>query len=165
MKSLRQPITQDQSYHQFADTRVWLGTPNAADVYSSLLFVVVGLASAVWLSRRNVAQRWIWLTFFGSVTLVGFGSACYHLNPCDATLFWDRLPMAVAFTSFLAGLLGERAGAALFLPLVVFGVTSVVYWRHTDDLRLYALVQYGPMVAVPLMLWAVPRLRAQAVDV
>ncbi len=158
--ALVKPIPQDQSYHRFADARMWFGTPNAADVWSNLLFVVVGIAGLMWLARRPVPQRWIWLSFFAGVALVGFGSAYYHLNPCDATLVWDRLPMTVAFMSFFAGLLAERwnerAAAWLFVPLLAFGVGSVVDWHYTNDLRWYGVVQFGPMLVIPVLLMARP---------
>ncbi|MBM3861507.1 MAG: alkaline phytoceramidase [Verrucomicrobia bacterium] len=160
MISLLQPIPQDQSYHRFADVRMWLATPNAADVFSNVAFVIVGIVGLFWLARRAVPQRWMWMTFFGGVTLVGFGSAYYHLNPIDATLVWDRLPMTIAFMSFFAALLAERCnervGTWLFVPLLAFGIGSVVYWRYTDDLRWYGVVQYGPMLAIPMLLLTRP---------
>jgi hypothetical protein len=57
--------------------------------------------------------------------------------------------------------IGVRAGLALLGPLVALGAGSVVYWHWTEqrglgDLRLYALVQFYPIVAVPLMLWWLP---------
>jgi len=156
MISLRQPIPQDQAYHAFADTRVWLRTPNAANVISSFLFVVLGLAGLFWLARRSLPQRWMWMTFFGGVALVGCGSAYYHLNPCDATLFWDRLPMAMAFMSFFAAVIAERVNERvarwLFVPLIACGIGSVLYWRNADDLRWYGVVQYDPMLALPILL-------------
>jgi hypothetical protein len=59
--------------------------------------------------------------------------------------------------------IGPRAGLALLGPLVCLGAGSVAYWHWTEqrgagDLRLYALVQFYPIVAVPLMLaWLPPR--------
>jgi hypothetical protein len=38
------------------------------------------------------------------------GSSYYHWSPCDSTLFWDRLPMAVIFMAFAAVQLNERLG-------------------------------------------------------
>ena len=38
------PVSQPQSYHQFADTRRFLGVPNFCDVVSNLPFVVIGRA-------------------------------------------------------------------------------------------------------------------------
>ena len=39
-------------------------------------------------------------------------------------------------------------------PLVAIGVLSVAYWHATDDLRPYALVQFLPLVAIPVLLSA-----------
>jgi len=36
------PITQDQSYHRFADQRVFFGVPNFWNVVSNLPFIAVG---------------------------------------------------------------------------------------------------------------------------
>lgn len=167
--SLMKPIPQDASYHRFADTRAWLGTPNAADVWSNLPFVIIGIAGLIWLAQRTVPQRWMWLVFFGGVTLAGFGSAYYHLHPCDATLVWDRLPMTVAFMSFFAGLIAERGNERvaswLFAPLLAFGVGSVVYWHYTDDLRWYGVVQFGPMLGIPVLLAVRPARYLRTSDV
>jgi len=94
--------------------------------------------------------------FFIGITLTGFGSAYYHWNPNNDTLVWDRLPMTISFMAFFAALVSERVnervGNRLFLPLLVLGIGSVVDWHYTDDLRWYALVQFGPMLAIPVIL-------------
>jgi hypothetical protein len=102
---------------------------------------------------------------FVGVSFTGLGSAHYHLAPTNNRLFWDRLPMAIAFTSLFTSIIAEwislRAGRRLFLPLLVAGVGSVVYWhlgelRGVDDLRFYGLVQFFPLLAIPLMLLLFP---------
>ena len=40
-------IAQDPKYHLFADQRSWFGIPRAADVFSNLAFVAVGLFGAI----------------------------------------------------------------------------------------------------------------------
>ncbi|HAY09293.1 MAG TPA: hypothetical protein DCY18_05035, partial [Thauera sp.] len=40
----------------------------------------------------------------------GAGSAWYHLDPSNASLFWDRLAMCIAFAGALGALAGERLG-------------------------------------------------------
>ena len=45
----------------------------------------------------------------------------------------------------------------LLLPLLVAGIASVCYWHYTEargmgDLRPYALVQFLPMLLIPLIL-------------
>jgi hypothetical protein len=90
------------------------------------------------------------------VGAVTFGSAYYHAWPGNTTLFWDRLPMTVSFMALFASIVEERLdkqwGRRLLWPLLLFGVASVTWWRFTDDLRWYALVQFFPMLAMLLLL-------------
>jgi hypothetical protein len=162
------PVAQDLSYHQFADSRMWMGVPNFADVMSNLPFVFVGLygLGMLWQRRAPQAQfltRQEWLAGMvacAGFMLVAFGSGYYHWNPANAPLVWDRLPMTVAFMAIFSMMVMERisvqAGWAVFPVALTLGVSSVIYWALTDDLRLYAFVQFFPMVAIPLMLWRYP---------
>ena len=149
------PIAQDQSYHDFADQRTFLGIPHFWNVVSNIPFVAVG-AAGLWQLRRDPAID----VFFLGILLTGFGSAYYHLHPSDLTLFWDRLPMAVSFMAILANAIDERvdakAGAALLWPLVAVGVFSILLWRWTGDLRLYGWVQFFPGLALPLIFLLFP---------
>ncbi len=159
------PIAQPADYHAFADRRAALGIPNAADTLSNLPFLVIGAAGLLAL-RRGVPRgalpvlRPAYAVFFAGAALLGPGSAYYHLHPDDGTLAWDRLPMTVAFMAFFAIVLGEHVDVRLarraLAPLVALGVASVVVWRATGDLRLYVLVQYLPMVLVPVIALAAP---------
>src|SRR5690242_12297699 len=85
------PIPQPQDYHHFADGKTLLGIPNFWNVVSNLPFVLVG-AIGLWQVRELSAR-----IFFLGVFLTGFSSSYYHWNPNDGGLFWDRLPMSVAF--------------------------------------------------------------------
>ncbi|MBI2787237.1 MAG: ceramidase domain-containing protein [Elusimicrobia bacterium] len=149
------PILQDQAYHAFADARSWLGLPNFFDVMSNVLFLVVGLYGL----RRTVStNRPAYTTLCVGVLLVSLGSAYYHRSPSDATLLWDRLPMTVAFMGLFAMLLEERVTTFKTLPvLVALGIASALYWRETGDLRAYILVQFLPLVLMPLILFLFPR--------
>ena len=154
-------ITQDQSYHQLADQRAWLGVPNAADVLSNLAFALVGIiAVARLLSHRHTrfnaaTEAGLWLIALGILGTAA-GSAWYHLNPTDATLFWDRLPMTIVFAGVLgaaiAQRLGEDVGGWALAVVLLFGMASVVYWKSTGDLSLYALLQLGGVVALAVLL-------------
>ena len=163
------PIRQDPAYHAFADARAVLGIPNAANVVSNAGFAIVGVAGLTWLGRAGPAldahERLAVLAMFAGVLLTAVGSAYYHLAPSDARLVWDRLPMTVAFMALFALVIGERvgpgAGRMLLLPLLGVGATSVVAWRLSElagrgDLRWYGLVQFFPMLAVPVMLVTFP---------
>jgi hypothetical protein len=149
------PILQSQSYHDFADVRSVAGVPNFWNVVSNIPFMAVG-AVGLMRCRRDAATTIV----FGGIFLTGFGSSCYHWSPDDGTLFWDRLPMALAFMALLAGAIVERvstkAGAILLWPLLAIGVLSLLVWRLSGDLRLYAWVQFFPVVALPLMFLLLP---------
>jgi hypothetical protein len=146
------PVPQSQIYHGFADRRTLLGVPNFWNVVSNLPFIFVG-AFGLRYFRRGMSAG----VFFLGVFLTGFSSSYYHWNPNDAGLFWDRLPMAVAFMAILANVVEERidarVGRVLLWPLVVLGIASLLVWLRTDDLRLYGWVQFFPCVVLPLTFW------------
>ena len=157
---LTDPLPQDPAYFAFADRRSIFDVPNFMDVSSNLLFLVTGLWG-LWVASRIDDQRLPWLIFFGGVALTGFGSAWFHLEPNNATLVWDRLPMTIGFMSLVAIVIGEyydrRLAQRLLLPLILAGIVSVLYWawsesRGIGDLRPYAVVQFLPMLALPLVL-------------
>ena len=65
--------------------------------------------------------------------------------------------MTVAFMAILANVIEERidqrVGRLLLWPLVALGLVSLLVWLRTDDLRLYAWVQFFPCLVLPLMFW------------
>jgi len=161
-------IPQDPAYHRLADSRAWLGIPNALNVLSNTGFLLVGALGLAYVADgghpafREPGERWPYVVFFGGLLLTGFGSAYYHWEPGNARLAWDRLPLAITLMGLLAATITERIGvkSGLWLlgPLVAIAAASVTYWHWTEqrgagDLRLYALVQFYPIVAIPLMLW------------
>jgi hypothetical protein len=159
-------IPQNLAYHNFADQRGWLGIPNAMDVASNLPLVVIGTVGLALCRRtRQTELCRMKAMLFCAVALTGFGSAYYHWQPTNATLVWDRLPLAAMFMTFFAVLIADRvslqAGRRLFWPLVGVGVVSVVQWwwseRHgVGDLRLYGVVQFLPMLLLPVMVATQP---------
>ncbi|KAK7843351.1 protein rdm16 [Quercus suber] len=131
-------------------------------------------------------ELWGWTCFYVGVAAVAFGSAYYHLKPNDARLVWDRLPMTIAFTSvmsiFIIERIDERKGTISLIPLLMAGIISILYWRQAhylflwfklyrvvisnklsicyvcffDDLRPYALIQFVPCIAIPVMAILLP---------
>jgi hypothetical protein len=156
-----EPIKQDLAYHQFIDNRTLLGIPNFWDVVSNLPFFIVGMLALYQFNSLNIIaelRKAYWLFFFG-VAMVAFGSGYYHYSPSNETLLWDRLPMTIAFMSLFALIISEfidiKIGAILLIPLLILGVLSVLYWQWTEsngvgDLRFYALVQFLPIVMIPI---------------
>lgn len=163
--ALLPPVAQKAAYHAFHDARPWLGIPNALNVLSNIPFVIVGLLGLRHVARASeesipAALRPAYLILFSGLLLTGFGSAYYHWAPDNHTLVWDRLPMTLAFTSLFATVLGERIslrlGRLVAVPFVILGIASVAWWAAFDDLRPYGIVQFYPILAIPVLLWAYP---------
>ncbi len=160
------PISQDPTYHLFADGRRLLAVDNFWNTISNLPFLVGGLAGLYFLRRRTRAGLIdslypAYLVFFMGVTATGIGSAWYHLVPANETLVWDRLPMTIAFMALFAIVMGEhvcdRGARRMLIPLLAVGAASVFYWQYTEtqgagDLRPYALVQFLPLLLIPMIL-------------
>ncbi len=146
-------VTQDETYHSFADQRTIFGIPNFWNVVSNLPFAFVGAFG--WLRSRSFRARMM----FAGVFLVAFGSAYYHWSPNDARLIWDRLPMTIVFMTLFAMVISERFPSLAWLPipLVLFGIASVIAWSVTGDLRPYVFVQFAPMILIPVMLLMMPK--------
>jgi hypothetical protein len=174
------PFPQDPAYHDFADQRTLLNVPHALNVLSNLPFVIFGAWGVVWLlgpAGRCSGEKWQWWAFlivFTCVALTGFGSAYYHANPNNATLYWDRLPLTVVFMAFFCLVFADRvapaAGAWLLVPFIAFGVFGVTWWHWTEtqgagDVRVYALVQFVPLAALPIILLAFPSRHMSTGDV
>jgi hypothetical protein len=162
-------IPQDQSYHSFADRRELFGIPNFWNVISNIPFLIVGILGAIAVSPSNqgylLELRALYVTFFTGVFLTGLGSIFYHWNPSNETLLWDRLPMTISLMAFLSIVIGEhiepKIAHRLLWPLIFLGVSSVLYWYISElqgqgDLRLYVIVQFLPMLIIPLILWLLP---------
>jgi hypothetical protein len=143
------PLYQDESYHHFADQRTLLAIPNFWNVVSNLPFAIVGILG--WILLRNPVSR----ILFSGVFLTAFGSGYYHWAPDDARLVWDPLPMTIVFMTLFAVIIEERLHYRLkaLLPLLlVCGIASVLWWRFTGNLWPYVLVQFVPMLAIPVLL-------------
>jgi hypothetical protein len=159
-------IPQDPAYHAFVDTRAIAGVPNFWNVFSNigyLIFGVYGLTLVRRLPSRDLLPAYV--TFCAAVALVAFGSGWYHLTPSTGSLVWDRLPMAIGFMALFVLVLGERVSwklaHRLLWPLVIIGTGTVFYWAWTEghgagDLRPYGLVQFLPIVLMPLLLLLFP---------
>ncbi|TRX03007.1 ceramidase domain-containing protein [Candidatus Methylobacter oryzae] len=160
------PIAQNPAYHDFADQRRIFNIDNFFNVLTNLPLVIAGIIGirlvASGQARGGLAElKTMYLAFFIGVFLSGLGSAYYHYQPDNQTLFWDRLPMTIIFMALFAVIIGEyistQLARKLFVPLLILGITSVVYWQITElnghgDLRAYGLVQFLPVLLIPLIL-------------
>lgn len=163
-------IPQDPEYHNFADQRQILGISHFWNVISNLPFIIVSYIAVSNLLQGGMlkypqALFSCYLIFFIAMGAVGVGSAYYHLQPTNETLFWDRLPMTVGFMAFMSIIVGEfiseKVALKLILPLILIGTATVIYWYYTEkaghgDLRAYGLVQFLPMLIIPMILLMFP---------
>lgn len=159
------PVAQPAAYHDFADTRTLLGVANFWNVVSNLPFLLVGVAGLVLLQRdttlRADSLQPAYRLYFTGACLIAFGSGWYHLAPGNLSLVFDRLPMTLSFMALLSLVIGRcvdrRAGTAMLWPAIGAGFASVLYWYWTEsrgagDLRPYLVVQFLPVVLIPVVL-------------
>ncbi len=160
---VQSPMQQDVNYHQFADKRCTVFIPNILNVISNLSFVIIGLIGLIYsyfkkIKNNTTVSNYV---FFIGIFLTGIGSSIYHYNPSTATLVWDRIPMTISFTAFFSIIIIEyihiKFGKGLLWVALTLGITSVVYWyvselNNCGDLRFYAIVQFLPIVLIPIIL-------------
>ena len=159
-------VSQDKAYHNFADQRNIFGIPNFWNVVTNFPFLIVGITGFFKIQKQELKGVLfelfrVYLSFFFGLVLIGLGSGYYHLDPSNSTLVGDRMAITITFMSFFVLILGEsistKTASRLLIPLIFLGLASVVYWNITEtlgtgDLRFYALVQFLPMLLIPLML-------------
>lgn len=164
------PISQNPDYHDFADQRKIFGIAHFWNVFSNLPFLIVSFIAVNDLLKDGVLKYpatlfLCYLIFFIAIGAVCLGSAYYHLQPSNNSLFWDRLPMTVGFMAFTAIIIGEfineEAALKMLLPLILLGMASVVYWSVSElagngDLRFYVLIQFGPILIIPMIILMFP---------
>lgn len=157
------PFPQDPSYHLLADTRTLLDAiPRAGDVLTNLAILAAGLFGLALRPRMTIAaeERTALHVLIAATLLTAVGSAYYHWAPANATLAWDRLPLAIVLVSVLALVMADRvhslfAREALW-PLTVLAAVSVVVWSVSEamgrgDLLLYLVVRVGAGITIALL--------------
>ena len=160
-------IPQDQNYHVFVDQREMFGIPNFLNVISNVPYFLFGIMGCLLIVKKKTIAiikplKYIYLMFFVGVVFVCMGSLYYHLYPDNSTLLWDRLAISLSFMSFFTVIIGEyvheKIASRLFMPLIMLGLGSVVYWYWSEtvgqgDLRLYILIQFLPVILIPIIMW------------
>ena len=160
------PVSQNPEYHNFEDKRNFSGITHFWNVVTNIPFLLLGIIGFFKILKQDVKGILpdlfsAYLTFFMGLFLTGLGSAYYHLNPSNSTLVGDRMAITITFMSFFVLIFGEsistKTAKRLLFPLIFLGLASVIYWNITEnlgtgDLRFYALVQFLPMLLIPLML-------------
>jgi hypothetical protein len=145
-------MPQPLDYHQFADRRAAFGVPNFMDVASNVGFLIAGVAGLIivlggYAHFEFRRERWPYAVFFLGMLLTALGSSYYHLAPDNERLFWDRLPMTIAFMALVSSQVVDRinvrAGLVLLIPMLLVGAASVVYWLMTERAGAGNVLPYG----------------------
>ena len=156
LPAVRQPL----EYHDFADQRHAHGIDNFLDVVSNAGFLVFGVIGLVIIGKGRAcferpAERWPYIIFFAGLVLTAAGSGYYHLAPNNETLFWDRLPMTIAFMGLVAAQIVDRisvrAGLVLLPPALLIGAASVIYWLITERMGAGNVIPYGILQAYTIL--------------
>ena len=163
---LHGPIAQIPNYHNFSDQSQIAGIPHFSDVLSNLGFALVALWGWLRLAptkeKTEIRNGWAgYRLFLIGLFFTAVGSSYYHLDPDNARLVWDRLPIALACAGLLAGVWGDvhsKNSATLTVWLALAAVLSVAWWNFTEqsgvgDLRPYLILQGLPIVLIPLWHW------------
>lgn len=149
------PIEQNKEYHNFCDSDTIFKIPNFWNIVSNILFLIIGFIGLF--KYRSLSETKIqYFIFFIGISLVSLGSGYYHLNPNNNTLVWDRLPMTIVFMSFFSIIISEfidfKIGLKILFPALLIGLLSVVYWIIFNDLKIYVLVQFYPILTILVIL-------------
>ncbi len=154
------------NYGKFADDAV----STSRNVYSNVGLLIVGAIGVWWTMRHRSEDYAATMTLFGGLIATAFGSAYFHATPLIHgqlggelnrwTLLWDRLPMTVAFSGFLALVMRDRVfhrPNRFALPvLAAIGIATTLYWYGSGDLWPYAFFQFYLAAGTLLMIMALP---------
>lgn len=150
-------ITRGPGFHDYADTRTWLGIPHAGDVLSNAAFLAVALRGA----RR--AYLPLGRLVCAGVAAIGVGSAVYHVAPGDVLLACDWTPIALTLGLLAAAVIHDRGGPgrAALIAAPVLAVGAVAWWlatggTHGGNMAPYVAVQAAGIVVPPLVALLAP---------
>lgn len=156
------PVTLQPEAMRYADSRGWLGIPNAMNVLSNLPVLVVGAWGWHSTSRSTWPAHLIrpWRAFHATVMVAGALSATYHASPNVPLFLLSQAALAAAFTLLCCGALAERVDARMgsqrtvTLAMVVVAVMTchmiVAAWVTDElDLRPVLCLQLLPVLLIP----------------
>lgn len=158
------PLPQDPAYHLFADSHARLGgIPYTANVMTNLAILAAGIFGLTLRTRMTISpdERSAVNVLIAASILTAFGSAYYHWEPTNATLFWDRLPISIVLMSLFALVMADRVHPLFaregLWPFTALGAASVILWSVTEakgqgDLLLYLVVRFGTGAVIVLLM-------------
>ena len=155
------PIAQSIDYHNFIDSKTIFNIPNFYNVISNFGFILLGCFGFTKAITKN-KKSYLLYFLLGGILLTGIGSGYYHWHPNNTTLVFDRLPMVIVFMTFftfiISNYISSKNRGTYHITFLGVGIASVLYWSYTErlgvgDLRPYALVQFLPMLLIPLIIF------------
>ena len=146
MERILHTYTIPKSYHNFVDKRKFMGVNNTMNVLSNLFF----LYPAIYLlmKQNNDKTKFLALIIFG----LAITSAYYHLKPNNHTIFMDMIFVISLNTLVLSYFVDENLGYLMG----ILGISSVVLWNVTNDIRPYTLLQIGILIFCCFKLYETP---------
>ncbi|MGF1725587.1 ceramidase domain-containing protein [Photobacterium nomapromontoriensis] len=164
------PITQSRYFYHYADQRSFFGIPHFWNIFSNFGFLLVGYVGLKALRCNSLTiipqLSSIYHLFFVSLITAFIGSSIYHYSPTPFTLMLDRIPITIGFCSLYCIVLAEHVSLKLaktmIIPILAYGIISVLYWYMTDvltgrgDMAAYILVQLLPIIHIPMIIALYP---------
>lgn len=122
------PIELTADSHRYADERVWLGLPGAANVWVNAAMFAAG----AWGWHATRASRWPlelrtpWQLFHVCAMVAAGAAAMYHTRPQDTLFVLTHVATASGFVMLTFGLLAERVhslfGSRSLCCVVLLGI-------------------------------------------
>ena len=114
------PVELTASAHQYADGRVWLGLPGAANVWVNAAMFAAGAWGwfATLGSRWPVCLRTPWQLFQACAMVSAGAAALYHTRSLDTLFVLTHVATASGFVMLTLGLLAERVHVRFGSPQV-----------------------------------------------
>ena len=171
------PMLVDAEDHRYADERMWLGIPAAANVLVNLPMLLLG----AWGWRTTQTSAWPevlsvpWRLFQWCAMLSAVFASVYHASPGDTLFVLTHVCTACGFISLTLGALAERvhprfgsrmacrlalAGAALL------GAAMLIAQSFTGhlDMRPLLLLEIIPVLVIPAGAFSLPGTWTRAFD-
>jgi hypothetical protein len=160
------PLLIDAASHRYADTRAWLGIPNASNVLVNV--PLFWLAVWGWCATRAAAWPqslrvpWQWFHFGAMVSALT--SAMYHAVPSDALFVISHIGQTSGFMLLAVGVLAERVDRRFGSAAVCVGVAAMISLTVAMMLggNPHAAIDLRPLMlleAIPLLLIVAVTLR------
>lgn len=167
------PVPLEPSAGHHADTRAWLGLPNAWNVLANLPQILVGW----WGWRVTQASAWPaalrrpWAAFHLCTLVAGALALLYHLQPGPAGWIAAHTALCGALAMLALGALAERvderfggAGPTAFVAGCVLLSGAAVAASGAADIRALLLFEILPVLLLPTGAIALPGLWTRASD-